>query len=217
MANIQACIFDLDGVIVDTAQYHFLAWKRLSEELGINFTEEDNEKLKGVSRVESLKIILEIGGQTLSDADFQQKMDQKNQWFLDYILKMTPADTLPGVQHFLEELKTKQIKIALGSASKNAMTILKQIQMTHYFEAIMDGTNITEAKPNPEVFLKGAEALGVEPAHCVVFEDAVKGVEAARRGGMYAVGVGNPEILHEADLVIAGFENFTFQQLQFDR
>jgi len=210
---IQACIFDLDGVIVDTAKYHFLAWQRLAKEMDIPFTEEDNEQLKGVSRVESLKIILALGNKTLDDASFASKMNQKNDEFLGYISQMTPDEILSGVKRFLDELKDNGIRIALGSASKNARTILTQIGMIDYFEIIMDGTNITEAKPNPEVFLKAAEGLGIAPEYCVVFEDAEKGVEAAQKGGMRAVGVGSPEILRKAEMVITDFKNMTYKTL----
>ena len=214
MANLKACIFDLDGVIVDTAKYHFLAWKRLAEELDIRFTEEDNEKLKGVSRVESLNIILSLGNRELDEATFQEKMGLKNQWFLDYIYKMTPEEILPGVQRFLDELLELDIKVALGSASKNAQTILNQIHMTHYFEVIMDGTKITKAKPDPEVFVQAAKQLGVAPTDCVVFEDAEKGIEAARKGGMYAIGIGSAEVLKDAHWVVPGFQNMNWNTLK---
>lgn len=215
MTHIKACIFDLDGVIVDTARYHFLAWKRLAEELDIPFTEEDNEQLKGVSRVESLKLILQLGDKELSQETFEAALQKKNTWFVEFIHQMTPAHILPGVRRFLDELQTHHIRIALGSASKNAETILSQIQMTDYFEVIMDGNKITKAKPDPEVFLKGAEALGVRAEDCVVFEDAVKGIEAAQKGGMYAIGVGDEKILHKADFVIQNFEKMHLERLSF--
>lgn len=210
---IHACIFDLDGVIVDTAKYHFLAWQQLAQDLQIPFTEEDNEQLKGVSRVESLKIILSLGNVHLDEATFEAKMAEKNERFLAYIHQMTPNEILPGVKKFLDELKANEVRIALGSASKNARTILSQIDMIGYFEVIMDGTNITQAKPNPEVFLKAAEGLGIAPEFCVVFEDAEKGVEAAHKGGMRAVGVGSPDILGAAEMVIDGFENMNLEKL----
>ncbi|NJO03675.1 MAG: beta-phosphoglucomutase [Bacteroidia bacterium] len=214
MSKIKACIFDLDGVIVDTARFHFLAWKRLAEALDIPFTEEDNEQLKGVSRVESLEIILQLGNRTLDAVVFEENMNLKNQWFLEYITRMTPKDILPGVREFIKELKAAQVRIALGSASKNARTILRQIEMLDDFEVIMDGTQITTAKPDPEIFLKAAEGLGIAPENCVVFEDAPKGIEAAHRAGMGAVGVGLPMNLAEAEVVITGFEEMTWQRLQ---
>jgi beta-phosphoglucomutase len=213
LTNFKACIFDLDGVIVDTAKYHFLAWQRLAQELDIQFTEHDNERLKGVSRVESLKIILEIGQKNLPQAEFESAMTRKNGWFLDYIHQMTPEEILPGVQAFLDELKAQNIKIALASSSKNAHTILSQIKMLAYFEAIIDGNQVVETKPNPEIFLKAAAALGEHPQDCIVFEDAIAGVEAARNGGFRVVGIGLPEVLGEADIVVAGFKELHWQDL----
>ena len=212
--NLRACIFDLDGVIVDTAKYHYLSWQRLAEGLGITFTEEDNEQLKGISRTRSLEILLGLGQVSKTAEEKEQLAAQKNEWFREYILQMTPAEVLPGVQDFLDELRNAGIKIALGSASKNAMTILNQVGLTHYFEAIIDGTKVTEAKPDPEIFLTGARALGEEPAHCVVFEDAIAGVEAAHRGGMFCVGVGKANVLTEADIVIEHFTQLNLEQLQ---
>ncbi|MCU0448026.1 MAG: beta-phosphoglucomutase [Microscillaceae bacterium] len=214
MKPIKACIFDLDGVIVDTAKYHFLAWQRLAQELGITFTEHDNERLKGVSRVESLKIILEIGNKTIAEAEFESAMARKNGWFLDYIHQMTPEEVLPGVQKFLDELKSQNIKIALASSSKNAETILQQIGMLAYFEAIIDGNQVIETKPNPEIFLKAARAIDEKPENCIVFEDAIAGVEAAINGGFRVVGIGLPEVLGEADWVVRGFEGFGLANLQ---
>lgn len=203
--SIKACIFDLDGVIVDTAKYHFLAWKKLADELNINFTKEDNEKLKGVSRMKSLDIILDLG-KLQFDAETKNKLaEKKNKWYLEYIHKLDKSEVLPGVEKFLTDLRQRGIKIALGSASKNARLILKNIQMENYFDAIIDGTKITKAKPDPEVFLASAEELHIKPEECVVFEDAEAGVQAALRGGMKAVGIGSEKILHEANRVIPGF------------
>ena len=213
MTMIAACLFDLDGVVVDTAKYHFIAWKALAEELGFEFTLEDNERLKGVSRMQSLEILLEIGGLQFSESEKMAMAEKKNTLYVSYIEKMTPEETLPGVEKFLQELRTKGIRIALGSASKNAPMILDRIQLTGLFDVIVDGNSISEAKPNPEVFLKGAEKLGVSPEECVVFEDAIAGIEAARNGNMHCVGIGDPEILGLADLVISGFDGFTVEKL----
>lgn len=214
MKKIEACIFDLDGVIVDTAKYHFIAWRALAEELGFTFTVEDNERLKGVSRMQSLKILLEIGGKQFPEKEKKEMAHRKNKLYVSYIEKMTPEEILPGVREFLQELRSQGIKIALGSASKNSPMILEQIHLWGMFDAVVDGNSITEAKPNPEVFLKGAERLGVEPAYCVVFEDAIAGVEAARNAGMHCVGIGDAQTLGEAHFVIPGFEGFTFNRLQ---
>lgn len=213
MNKIKACIFDLDGVIVDTAKYHFIAWRALAEELGFEFTQEDNERLKGVSRMKSLDILLEIGGLEFSEVEKLAMAEKKNTLYVSYIEKMTPEEILPGVPEFLQELRKEGIKIALGSASKNSPMILDRIQLSGMFDVVVDGNSITEAKPNPEVFLKGAERLGVSPENCVVFEDAIAGIEAARNANMFCVGIGEPETLGMADLVIPGFEGFTFEKL----
>jgi len=210
---IEACLFDLDGVVVDTAKYHFVAWKALAEELGFNFTLEDNERLKGVSRISSLEILLEIGGKQFSQQEKLAMAEKKNSLYVSYIEKMTPEETLPGVEKFLQELRNRGIKTALGSASKNAPMILERIRLTGLFDVIVDGNSISEAKPDPEVFLKGAEKLGVLPEQCVVFEDAIAGVEAARNANMFCVGIGESETLGLADFVIPGFEGFTFERL----
>jgi len=211
---IEACLFDLDGVVVDTARYHFIAWKALAEELGFEFTLEDNERLKGVSRMHSLDILLEIGGLNFSEPEKLAMAEKKNTLYVSYIEKMTPEETLPGVENFLQELRTAGIGIALGSASKNAPMILERIQLSGMFDAIVDGNSISEAKPNPEVFLKGAEKLGALPENCVVFEDAIAGIEAAQNANMYSVGIGDPENLGFADLVIPGFDGFTVEKLK---
>ncbi|MDB5130869.1 MAG: yvdM [Mucilaginibacter sp.] len=209
-----ACIFDLDGVIVDTAIYHYKAWKRLANELGFDFTEENNEKLKGVSRVRSLELILEWGGVTKTEAEKEELAARKNNWYVEMINHMTPAEILPGAKEFLEACRTAGIKTALGSASKNSMTILDHINLTGLFDAIIDGNKVTRAKPDPEVFLKGAEALNVLPANCVVFEDAIAGVEAAIKGGMKVVGIGSPKVLGAADLVIGGLNEMSLEKLE---
>jgi beta-phosphoglucomutase len=214
MHNIKAFIFDLDGVLVDTAKYHYLAWKRLAEELSIDFSEEDNERLKGVSRMQSLEIILEIGN-TILDYDTKIELaEKKNIWYVEYISKLTPEDILPGVIDFLESTKANRIKIALGSASKNSMLILDKLNLTNYFNAIIDGTKVSKAKPDPEVFLKGAEALKVLPSQCIVFEDAEAGVEAAINAGMYCIGIGSKNILKKAHSVLSGFADMTFDKLK---
>ena len=210
---IEACLFDLDGVVVDTAKYHFIAWRALAKELRFEFTQEDNERLKGVSRMQSLEILLEIGGLQFGDKEKQEMAERKNALYVSYIEKMTPGEILPGVERFLQDLRREHIKIALGSASKNAPMILERIGLTASFDSVIDGNSITEAKPNPEVFLKGAESLGVKPENCVVFEDAIAGIEAARNASMHCIGVGDPETLGIADLVIPGFEGFSVDQL----
>jgi len=214
MTDIKACIFDLDGVIVDTAKYHFIAWRELAAELGFEFTEAHNERLKGVSRMTSLEILLEVGGITLDEEQKLKLAAQKNNRYVSYIEKMTPDEILPGVVSFLNELRLAGIKTAIGSASKNTPLILERLKLEKFFDAVIDGNKVAEAKPNPEVFLKGASELGLEPKNCIVFEDAVAGVEAAHNGGMKCVGIGFPEILTEADMVIPGFQRFNLSKLK---
>ncbi len=211
--KIKGCIFDLDGVIVDTAKYHYLAWKELAEKLGFNFSEKDNEKLKGVSRMHSLDILLETGKKDFDKKTKLKFAENKNKKYLEYILKMTPEEILPGVIDFLEDLQNKNIKIALGSASKNAMTILNRLKLKNYFEIVIDGTKVSKAKPDPEVFLKAAEELKVKPGECIVFEDAEAGIEAAINGKFKCVGIGSPKTLSKADYVISNFKNITFDDI----
>jgi beta-phosphoglucomutase len=202
--EMRAAIFDLDGVIVDTAKYHYLAWKRLANEMGFDFTETDNERLKGVSRTRSLEILLEIGGSTIDDAAKAKLADQKNSWYVDYISHMDVSEPLPGAAEYLQCIRAKNVKIALGSASKNAPLILERIGISSFFDAIVDGNKVSKAKPDPEVFLRAAEELHIAPAECVAFEDAEAGIEAAHRAGMSAVGIGNASVLKDAEIIIPG-------------
>ena len=213
MNNIKACIFDLDGVIVDTAIYHYKAWKQLANSLGFDFTEHDNEKLKGVSRVRSLELILEWGGVQKTEAEQEELAALKNSWYVEMISHMKPDEILPGAKEFVTACRDAGIKTALGSASKNSVMILDKIGMTSLFDAIVDGNKVTKAKPDPEVFLKGAEEVGISPAECVVFEDAIAGVQAAKAAGMKAVGIGSPETLTEADIVLSGLHEMTLEKL----
>ena len=192
-------IFDLDGVIVDTAKYHFLAWKSLADELGFEFTEAHNELLKGVSRVRSLEILLDIGKVELPEVKKQDYLISKNQHYLEYITKMGSEEILPGVSELLDNLDALGINYVLGSASKNAPLILKQVGLFDRFKGIVDGNSVSKAKPDPEVFLIGAEKLGLAPENCIVFEDAIAGVEAANRANMTSVGIGDAQTLSEAD------------------
>lgn len=210
---IRAFIFDLDGVLVDTAKYHFKAWQRLANTLGIDFTEEENEQLKGVSRKESLEKILQWGGKSLPEKKFEELMAKKNDWYLELMQNMDEKETLEGVRAFLEQCKSLQLKIALGSASKNAQTILEKTKLTSFFEAIIDGTKTSKSKPDPQVFLMGSEALGVNPENAVVFEDSIAGVEAAKRGGFKSVGVGSEKVLKGANLFVSGLHEKSASQI----
>ncbi len=215
MSQLKACLFDLDGVVVDTAQFHYAAWKQLANQLGFDLSHEQNEQLKGVSRMESLDIILEIGNVQLDDETKIRLATEKNEHYLALCQQMTPDDVLPGVHAFMDQLDAASIKIGLGSASKNARTILDHIDMLNRFETIVDGTRISKGKPDPETFLLGAQDLGVDPADCVVFEDAVAGIQAAKNGGMVAVGVGDPAVLAGSNLVITGFADLSLSTIQF--
>ena len=208
----KAFLFDLDGVIVDTARYHFLAWQKLAQELGIEFTPEHNEQLKGVSRVRSLDLILELGQVTANQEDKNRWLIQKNVEYLSYLKDIDHTEILPGVMPILQFLKDKNQLIALGSASKNAIPILEKTGIIDYFNAIVDGNDVTNAKPDPEVFLQAAKLLGVNPENAIVFEDSVAGVQAANIANMMSVGIGEENILHEAKYI---FKDFTYMDVSF--
>lgn len=210
---IKACIFDLDGVIVDTAHYHFLAWKRLADELGIKFTEKENERLKGVSRLHSLDIILEIGGIKLEKGIRESLANKKNDWFVEYINAMKQDEIFPGVKELIGKLRKKGLKIALASSSKNAPTVLQLLKIGNLFDTAVDGGMIVNSKPDPEIFLLTASILKVDPENCLVFEDAEAGVEAALRAGMKCVGVGSTNQLSKANLVVAKTGDFKLESL----
>ncbi len=211
---MMTCIFDLDGVLVDSAKYHYVALKALADKLGFVFTEQDNERLKGVSRMKSLEILLEIGKINMTEAEKEEAADEKNKLYRSYISKMTPEEILPGVEDFLKELKSLNIKTAIGSASKNTSLIMERTGLDKYFDAIADGTMVSKAKPDPEVFLKGAELLGSFPKDCIVFEDSEAGIEAAHRACMKAIGMGGKNVLKGADLVIKNFVGFNVKMLR---
>ena len=210
--NNKAFIFDLDGVIVDTAKYHFLAWKKIANQLGINFTEEHNELLKGVSRIRSLDIILELGKEEATQEEKNMWLKQKNEDYLSQLIDMDDREILPGVFEVLKFLKDNKQPIALGSASKNARPILEKTGILSYFDVIVDGNDVTNAKPDPEVFLIAAKLLNVKPENAVVFEDSVAGIQAANIANMISIGIGDKTILHEAKYV---FQDFTVISEQF--
>jgi len=212
--DLKGCIFDLDGVIVDTARYHYLAWRRLANELGFDFSPEQNEELKGVSRMASLDILLRIGQIEKSDEEKIVLATRKNNWYIEYISQMTPAEILPGSISLLESLRKEGVLTAIGSASKNAGVILDRIGLNRMFDAVIDGHSVTLAKPDPEVFLRGAEKLELEPACCVVFEDAQAGVEAAHAAGMKCVGIGEHKNLSKAEIVVPNLAGITIEQLR---
>jgi beta-phosphoglucomutase len=204
---IEAFLFDLDGVLVDTAVFHFKAWKRLANELGFDIDHAFNETLKGISRVDSLEAILRKGNITLSPSEKERLASEKNNWYLEYVHKMTENDLLPGIKAFITAAKTANIKIGLGSASKNAPLILEKTGIISLFDTIVDGNHVKKSKPDPEVFLLGAQNLKVRPQHCVVFEDAYAGLEAAKAANMKSIGIGKEKDLPNADFVFTNLEN----------
>lgn len=212
-SSLKAFIFDLDGVIVDTARYHFLAWKRLADELDIAFTEHDNEMLKGVSRMQSLETLLSLGGAHKSEGEKEELATRKNAWFVDSISRMEPGEVFPGVMALLASLKTAGYKIGLASSSRNAPQVIRALGIASAFDTIVDGSMVVHAKPDPEIFLLTAERLQVDPSACVVFEDAASGVEAAHRAGMKCVGIGEEEQLGAAEWVIPRTADFTLTTL----
>jgi beta-phosphoglucomutase len=212
MKKTKGFIFDLDGVIVDTAKYHYLAWKKIADSLNIEFTHEHNELLKGVSRVRSLDIILGLGDVQATQEQKDQWLLQKNEDYLSYLVDMDESELLPGVMPVLNYLKENQQLIALGSASKNARPILEKTGILSYFDAIVDGNDVSNAKPDPEVFLIAAKLLNVPATDAFVFEDSVAGIQAANIGNMTSIGIGEATILHEAHY---NFKDFTFLGTSF--
>ena len=212
LMNKKVFIFDLDGVIVDTAKYHFIAWQKIAQELGIEFTPEHNENLKGVSRVRSLDLILELGKIEATQEEKNKWLIQKNDNYLSYLVTMNSSEILPGVMPILQYLKENKQLIALGSASKNARPILEKTGILHYFDAIVDGNDVSNAKPDPEVFLQAAKLVNVKPENAIVFEDSVAGIQAANIANMTSVGIGEANILYEAKYI---FKNFMFMDTSF--
>ncbi len=204
-------IFDLDGVIVDTAKYHFIAWKHIANKLGFDFTEAHNEQLKGVSRVRSLDLILDLSGQTIETEEKERLLIEKNEHYLSLISDMGQSEILPGILELLKYLKEQNIPFSLGSASKNARLILKTLNLLDLFDAIVDGNDVTNAKPDPEVFLRAAEKLNLKAEQCIVVEDAVAGVDAANNAGMISIGIGEEAHLHKANHVLPSTKELSVQ------
>ena len=212
---IKACIFDLDGVIVDTARYHFLAWSRLANELDIPFTEADNERLKGVSRMKSLEILLSLGsGVPVDERTKEELAARKNAWFVEYITHMDRREIFPGVEVLIHDLKQQGVGIGLASSSRNARQVIDSLGIADAFDAIVDGTMVSHTKPDPEIFLLAANMLKAPASQCIVFEDATAGVQAALAAGMKCVGVGSREQLGEADIVVSKTGDIGIAELQ---
>lgn len=199
---MKGAIFDLDGVLVDTAVYHYAAWKELATKLGFEFTEADNERLKGVSRMKSLEILLSVGGIKATDDQKEKWAKEKNERYVKLLDNLSEGSLLSGAKEYLTKLHNEGVLIALGSASKNAPLILKKTGITDMFDAIVDGNSVSKAKPDPEIFLKGAELLGLKPEDCTVFEDSQAGIDAARAGGFSVVAVDRFNVLKNADMSI---------------
>ncbi len=211
---IAAMIFDLDGVLVDTARFHYLAWRRLAREwFDMEFTEADNEQFKGVNRVACMKILCQMAGKALPDDEFERGMTLKNGWYVEMVGTMTPADVLPGAREFVEAARARGIRCAIGSASKNCALVLERTGIGGLFEAVADGTVVTRAKPDPEVFLEAARMLGVSPDDSIVFEDAQAGIDAARAGGMRCCAIGRPEDLTGYNWIAPGLFALHIEEL----
>lgn len=208
MAKIKAFLFDLDGVLVSTEHNHFIAWQRCAHSLGIAFTEKENELLKGVSRVDSLRKILALGSKEIDQETFESLLASKNEFYLESIQNLNQSNLLPGVLDLLKEAKRSGILLGVGSSSKNALFILEKLQILDFFNVVIDGNGVRDPKPHPEVFLNGAKALDVNPKECFVFEDASSGIAAAKAGGFIAVGVGNPNISSAADIYFNDLTEF---------
>ncbi|CAN7383712.1 beta-phosphoglucomutase [Massilia sp. LjRoot122] len=208
MSHYKAVIFDLDGVITDTAHYHYLAWKRLAESLDLPFDEAFNEQLKGVDRMGSLELILAQGSRSFTQEEKRALADAKNRHYVELIATMTPGDVLPGVLRALDEVRGAGLKIGLASVSKNAFTVLDKLGIRNRFDEVVDAALIANSKPHPEIFLTAARQLGVAAADCLGVEDAVAGVASIKDAGMVAVGVGSPQVLTRADVVIPSMEHF---------
>lgn len=215
MKNVEySCgIFDLDGVLVDTAKYHYLAWKQLADELGFEFTREQNEALKGVSRMKSLELLLGFGHmqEKFSEEEKEQLAEKKNKIYVEYISQLGKEELFPGVVETFEKMKKKGVKIALGSASKNAGMILERLGITPYFDVVVDGNMVHKAKPDPEVFMLAAQKLKIPAENCIVFEDSAAGLEAAKKAGMLAVGIGKKENLPMADKILANVGEYNWE------
>lgn len=218
---IEAFIFDLDGVITDTAEYHFLAWKELAKDVGITFTKEDNEELKGISRMESLEKILKLGGREndFSEEEKEQLAAKKNEHYLTLIENITPDDILPGIKPLIEEIKSNGLKLGLASVSKNAFAVMESLGLKEEFDVIVDAAKIQNGKPDPEIFLTAAKLLNVETAACIGLEDAAAGVDSIKGANMFAVGVGSEETLKKADVVYPKTELLAYEEIlnQFNK
>ncbi len=206
MSRFAAAIFDLDGVLADSATAHFAAWKRIADELGIEFTETDNEALKGVDRIGSLRHILTLGGVTMDDAAMSEAATRKNNYYLEAVADMSPADLLPGAEALIAACRAAGLRCAVASASRNAPLVLDRLGIADRFDFVADAGAVAHPKPAPDIFLACSDALGVSPDRALGFEDAAAGIAAIRAAGMIAIGIGDPLVLSDADVVFASTE-----------
>jgi beta-phosphoglucomutase len=209
--TLRGFIFDLDGVLTDTAEYHYRGWKRLADEEGIPFTREDNEHLRGIPRRESLMLILK--GRTYPEEKIQEMMERKNNYYLEFIHEITPADLLPGARELLEEIHQAGLKSALGSASKNAPDVIRRLGIADLLDAISHGGSVERQKPAPDLFLHAANRLGLQPQECVVVEDAAAGIEAGRAGGFHTLGLGARERVGNAEVVMDSLKDVRLNEI----
>lgn len=212
---IKGFIFDLDGVLTDTAEYHYLAWKKLADRLGIQLDREMNEQLKGISRMDSLDRILAIGNQmdryTLEEKE--KLADEKNEDYKELILEVTPNDLLPGIANLLADLRAKDIRLALASASKNGPVIMERLGIADMFDTVVDPATLAKGKPDPEIFIKGAQQLNLKPIECVGVEDAQAGIESINAAGIFSVGVGTKEMMKEADYAVTSTQELKLEEI----
>ena len=210
--KVKGLLFDLDGVLVSTEKNHFVAWRSTAKLLGIDFTEQDNEHLKGVSRIDSLKKILVLGNKSIPVQKFDELLNYKNQFYLNSIKNLSEDNLLPGVLNILQKAKKINLPLGVGSSSKNAGFILEKLNIRNYFRVVIDGNMVKNLKPSPEVFISGASALKIRPQDCIVFEDALSGIEAAKKGGFIAVGIGNPSLTSIADMYFNNLNDFNLTE-----
>lgn len=212
--NIKGYIFDLDGVLVDTSRYHYIAWRHIADEIGVYFDETINERLKGVDRLASLEILLERSNRIYNQEEKEEIAKRKNEDYLKSISRITPDDLYPGVEALMKRMKNMGIKIALGSASKNARAIIEKLKIVHFFNEIVDANKIVKSKPDPEIFVRAADSLGLGYQECAVVEDSIAGLISARSAGMFAIGIGRKDILSLADIVYCETQYINMEEVE---
>jgi len=211
--ELKAVIFDLDGVIADTARFHYQAWKKLASEIGINLTYEFNENLKGVGRMESLDLILALTEKDYLNEEKIGLANKKNRYYLEFVSRMTPSDLLPGVVKCFEVIKDNNIKIVLASASKNSLDVIKRLEIKNYFDYVVSSKDILKSKPNPEIFIKAVKGIKVATKNCVGVEDSIAGILAINACNMFSVGIGNKKNLYPADICIKNLTEFDIEEI----